>query len=87
MLYKCFFVQHANICVIKKSHVWPVEKDEITQAKLVLLSLLLLCNFMNGTKKNKSWKSCRKAKSAYFYVMLLLCQLFFISSVQVVLYS
>ena len=68
ILYKCFFVQHSNICVIKKSHVWPVEKDEITQAKLVLLSLLLLCNFMNGTKKNKNWKSCRKAKSADFYV-------------------
>ena len=54
ILYKCFFVQHSNICVIKKSHVWPVEKEEITQAKLVLLSLLLLCNFMNGTKKNKN---------------------------------
>ena len=45
--------------------MWPVEKDEITQAKLVLLSLPLLCNFMNGTKKNKNWKSCRKAKSAH----------------------
>ena len=53
----------------------------------MLLSLLLLCNFMNGTKKNKNWKSCRKAKSAYCYVMLLLCQLFFIPSVQVVLYN
>ena len=52
--------------------MWPVEKDEITQAKLVLISLLLLCNLMNGTKKNKNWKSCRKAKSAYSYVMLLL---------------
>ena len=62
--------------MIKKSHVWPVEKDEITQAKFVLRSLLLLCDFMNGTKKNKNWKSCRKAKSAYFYVMQLLCQLF-----------
>ena len=58
--------------MIKKSHVWPVEKDEITQAKLVLLSLLLLCNFMNGTKKNKNWKSCRKAQPTYCYVMLLL---------------
>ena len=54
ILYKCFFVQHSNTRVIKKSHVWPVEKEEITQAKLVLLSLRLLCNFMNGTKKNKN---------------------------------
>ena len=54
ILYKCFFVQHSNICMIKKSHVWPFERDEITQAKLVLLSLLLLCHFMNGTKKNKN---------------------------------
>ena len=36
------------------------------------LSLLLLCNFMNGTKKNKNWKSCRKAQPTYSYVMLLL---------------
>ena len=54
ILCKCFFVQHSNFCVIKNSHVWPVEKDQITQAKLGLLSLLLLCNFMNGTKKNKN---------------------------------
>ena len=57
-----------------------LKKDEITQAKLVLLSLLFLCKFMNGTKKNKKWKSCRK--SCCFYVSS-----FFISSAQVVLYS
>ena len=34
-----------NICVIKKSHVWPVERDEITQAKLVLLSFTPLVSF------------------------------------------
>ena len=38
----------------------------------MLLSLLLLYNFMNGTKKNKNWKSCRKAQPTYSYVMLLL---------------
>ena len=36
--------------------MWPVEKDEITQEKLELRYLLLLCKFMNGTKKNKNWK-------------------------------
>ena len=35
--------------VIQNVHVWLVEKEEITQAKFVLLSLFLLCNFMNGT--------------------------------------
>ena len=53
--------------MIRISHVWPVERDEITQAKLVLLSLFLLCHFMNETKKNKTEKGAGRPDQPTLY--------------------
>ena len=61
--------------MIKKSHVGPVEKDEIIQAKLGLLSLFLLCNFMNESKKEQKLKNLLECQ-----ISLLLCHAAFMSA-------
>ena len=39
--YNRFFVEHPNIFVILKAHLPSVKKERITQAKVVIFSLLL----------------------------------------------